>query len=51
MQNVKLEFIDKYNKELLKEKNEPDGWKKLIEHEKIEYEMHLKFANILTESD
>ena len=45
------ELAEEYNKELLKEKKEPDGWKKLIEHEKIEYEMHLKFANILTESD
>ena len=51
MQKVNLDFIDKYNKELLKEKKKPDGCKKLIEHEKIEYEMHLKFANILTESD
>ena len=51
MQKVNLDFIDEYNKELLKEKKKPDGWKKLIEHEKIEYEMHLKFANILIESD
>lgn len=51
MQNVNLDFIDKYNKELLKEKKKPDGWKKLIEHEKMEYDMHLKFANILKESD
>lgn len=48
---VNLDFIDKYNKELLKEKKKPDGWKKIIDHEKIEYEMHLKFANILIESD
>lgn len=51
MQKVNLDFIDEYNKELLKEKKKPDGWEKLIEHEKIEYEMHLKFANILIGSD
>ena len=39
--------IDKYKKELAKEKEKPDGWKILIEHEQKELEMLTEFARIL----
>lgn len=39
--------IEKYNKELAKEKS--DGWKILIEHEQNELEMLTEFINVLSE--
>ena len=41
--------IDKYKKELANEKEKPDGWKILIEHEQKELEMLTEFARILSE--
>ena len=41
--------IDKYKKELAKEKEKPDGWKILIEHEQKELEMLTAFTRILSE--
>lgn len=41
--------IEKYQKELVKEKNKPDGWKLLIEHEQKELEMLTEFSRILEE--
>ena len=41
--------IDKYKKELAKEKEKPDGWKILIEHEQRELEMLTEFTRILSE--
>ena len=41
------ENIDKYKKEFAKEKEKPDGWKILIEHEQKELEMLTEFARIL----
>ena len=40
--------IEKYQKELTKEKEKPDGWKILIEHEQKELEMLTEFARILS---
>lgn len=41
--------IDKYKKELTKEKEKHDGWKILIEYEQKELEMLTEFASILSE--
>lgn len=40
--------IEKYQKELTKEKKKPDGWKLLIEHEQKELEMLTEFTRILS---
>lgn len=40
--------IEKYQKELAKEKKKPDGWKLLIEHEQKELEMLTEFVRILS---
>ena len=40
--------IEKYQKILEKEKNKPDEWKLLIEHEQKELEMLIEFARILS---
>ena len=37
----------RFKKELAKEKEKPDGWKILIEHEQKELEMLTEFARIL----
>lgn len=39
--------IEKYQNELERKNNNPDGWKLLIEHEQKELEALTKFANIL----
>ena len=41
--------IEKYQKELTKEKEKPDGWKILIEHEQKELEMRTEFVRILSQ--
>lgn len=40
--------IEKYQKELEKEKRNPNGWELLIGHEKKELEMLTKFESILS---
>ncbi len=40
--------LEKYQKELVKEKKKPNGWKFLIEHEQKELEMLMEFARILS---
>ena len=41
--------IEKYNKELAKENEKPDGWEILIEHEQKELEMLTEFVRVLSE--
>lgn len=40
--------IEKYQKELAKEKKNSDGWKVLIKHEQKELEMLTEFSRILS---
>lgn len=47
MIEVNKEYIQKYQKELAKEKRKPEGWKRLIYCEQKELEMHKEFARIL----
>lgn len=41
--------IEKYNKEFIKEENNFDGWKFLIEHEQKELEILTEFIKILSQ--
>lgn len=41
--------IEKYQKELTKEKNNPDEWKTLIKHEQKELEILIEFSRILSD--
>ena len=47
MIQVNKEYIRKYQKELVKEKKKPEGWKMMLNNEQIEFEMHTEFARIL----
>ena len=51
MIEVNKEYIQKYQKELTKEKKKPDGWKMMIDCEQKELEMHTEFARILKEME
>ena len=45
MMEVNKEYIEQYQKEF--NKNKTEGWKWMLEHEKIEFEMHTRFAEKL----
>ena len=47
MIQVNKEYIRKYQKELVKEKKKPEGWKMMLNNEQREFEMHTEFARIL----
>ena len=47
MIQVNKEYIRKYQKELVKEKKKPEGWKMILNNEQREFEMHTEFARIL----
>lgn len=49
MQSVCNEYIEKYKKELSKEKRKLEGWKMLIKNNEIELEMLIEFARVLRE--
>ena len=51
MIEVNKEYIQKYQKELEKEKRKPEGWKILLYCEQKELEMHTEFARILKEME
>lgn len=51
MIEVNKEYIQKYQKELEKEKGKPEGWKILLYCEQKELEMHTEFARILKEME
>ena len=46
--NLCKQNIEKYQKELAKGKNNPNGWKILIKHEQKELEMLTEFSRILS---
>lgn len=51
MIEINKEHIQKYQKELAKEKRKPEGWKRLLYCEQKELEMHTEFARILKEME
>lgn len=51
MIEINKEHIQKYQKELAKEKRKPEGWKRLIYCKQKELEMHTEFARILREME
>ena len=51
MIEVNKEYIQKYQKELEKEKGKPEGWERLLYCEQKELEMHTEFARILKEME
>lgn len=51
MIEINKEYIQKYQKELEKEKRKPEGWKILLYCEQKELEMHTEFARILKEME
>lgn len=48
---INKEYIQKYQKELKKEKKKPEGWKILLYCEQKKLEMHTEFARILKEME
>ena len=51
MIKINKKHIQQYQKELIKEKKKPEGWKIMIDCEQKERGMHIEFAKILKEME